>query len=360
MLRSMAALPRSRSPMRVRAELHLLACLIAGCGGRSDLDRPTNARDGDPPARDAAACVDEVVARDPLGATVLAIDGEAVFWGTTDGSVRKRERGSIVTLATAPSAINALAVSGDDVYYATTPAGVMSVSRSGGAPLAVVPKAGIPSEIVAEPDAIYYLDYGSGIAAGRVRRVRKNDAPQDLITGLDIPGGIAVDTTHVYVVATLALVNMKASLGALLRAQKTGGAVEILAEGLHSPRRVALSGDRVYVLEQTDAHSALHGGLRWIPKSGGAITPVVTTDGAMPVDFTLDGGRVFLTTIHGTAPIGALQRGNLDGQTDEWAATSGSVYGAVRATSDAVYWTIGWPSTSPRPADGASVRKKCK
>ena len=113
-------------------------------------------------------------------------------------------------------------------------------------------------------------------------------------------------------------------------------------------------GGRVYYIEQVDATSTLHGGVRSIDENGGVPKIEVTTDGWLPVDLDVDSSDVYVTALS-QPETGELVRGDA-----QIAQTAGAVYEAVRAPSDAVYWTIAWTSGSSPPADGASVRKKCK
>ncbi len=298
-----------------------------------------------------------MIASDPSGATALAVDGDAVFWGTTDGLVRKREAGVTTTLAAEPSAISGIAVDATNVYYAIIGA-VRRVPRAGGAATDLVPNAGEPFALATSSEpapfgaSVYWVNYGSGILAGSAHSIAPGGAGGvDSASSLDTPGGLAVGGGHVYVTCALAGVNQQAVMGPLLRVDLDGSNLEALTQGLHDPKGVTLFGGRVYFIEQTGAHADLHGGVRSIDASGGAPKIEMATDGLLPVDLAVDETGVYATAL--SQPKAVLLH-----QGVELASTPGVVYESVRTSKTAVYWTIGFTSTPH--ADGASVRKLCK
>jgi hypothetical protein len=337
----------------------LLTCVtVVACGGRTGLAQGNGGS-----ATDADACTSGILASDPQGATALALDGEAVFWGTPDGLVERRDGSGSAVLATETSSIDAVAVDATRVYYTTT--GVLHAVPRGGGPSAVVAtQLGQPFALTLDESAgaLYLLDSGAGIAAGRVLRVEPGGVVSELLTGLDVPSGLAIDDGSVYVTAHGVLLGGQLTLGPLLRIPKTGGLGVALATGIHQPSSVAVHGDDVYFVEQLDAQSTEHGGLRRVPKAGGDVTPLASTPGVLPLDVFVDASGAYLTTFSGTSSQnqGTLLRIALDGtMTSELAATPGVLYGFVRASAGAVYWTIDWQAGHPA-ADGASVRKLCK
>jgi hypothetical protein len=282
-----------------------------------------------------------------MGAGALAVDGEAVFWGTIDGLVRKHDASGNTTLASESDAITSVAVDATHVYYAII-GRIRRVPRGGGVAEDVFTNAGIPSNITLVGADVFWLDYGQGIAAGSVRR---NGTP--ILSQLDTPGGMAIDGAYVYVDCALAIVAQNGIMGPLIRTGLDGSQLEIFAKGLNQPGSVRTFGDRIYWIEAVDETSSLHGGVESIKKDGSSWQNEVTTDGLYPVDFTVDDSGIYVTT------LSQVESALLRGQTSI-AQTGGVVYEAVRASPSAVYWSIAWTSASPPPADGATVRKICK
>jgi hypothetical protein len=322
---------------------------LCACGARTELAGTKISSDAgaqnDAPAN--TACHDEIVATDAKGATVLALDGDAVFWGTQDGLVRARDGAGVVTFAKESDAISSIAVDAQYVYYALT-GSIRRVPRGGGPVSQVISNAGQPFALTPRGADLYWVDYGSGIAAGSVHR---NDAK--IITELDTPSGLAVDGSRLFVACALALVNQQGIMGPLLAAGTDGSGLGSLLENLHEPGGLTTFGGRVYYIEQTDAQSTLHGGVRSVDENGGDPTIEITTDGYLPIDVAADASGIYVTALSQSESV--LMRG-----ATVLAKTTGVVYEAVRASPTAVYWTIAWTSASPPPPDGATVRKICK
>ena len=338
----------------------VLVALVA-CGGRTGLAQGGGG--GDAGADALVACTSEIIATDPNGATALALDGDDVFWGTTDGLVEKRDSGGTGVLASEASSIDAVAIDATRVYYTTT--GVLhAVPRAGGPATVIATKLGQPFALTLDSStgSFFVLDYGAGITAGRVLRIEMDGTLSELLNGLDVPTGLTVDATSVFVAAKAVLMGGQLVDGPLLQIPKVGGLGAALLTGLHSPSSVAVDASRVYFIEQLDAQSTLHGGLRATPKGGGNTTTLAQTPDVMPLDVFVD-ASAYVTTYSAQIPNqsqGTLLRVALDGSaTTQLAATPGVLYGAVRTSPTAVYWTINW-LTGQAPADRASVRKLCK
>jgi hypothetical protein len=319
---------------------------LCACGARTELAGIVDAG-----AETSSGCHDEIISSDAKGAGWLALDGSDVFWGTSDGLVRVHDASGNKTLASEGDAITGLAVDSQYVYYAITGL-IRRVARAGGPTEDVFTNAGIPSGIALVGSDVIWLDYGQGIAAGSVR---KNGTP--IVSMLDTPGGIAVDGAYVFVTTTLALIDQKGVPGPLLRANLDGSDLTVLVQGLHEPGGVKTFGGRVYYIEQVDATSTEHGGVRSIDENGGTPTIEVTTDNYLPIDFTVDSSGVYVTAT-GLLPQQPQDQSTLFRGTTALAQDVGLFYQAVRTDDVAVYWTIGWVNTTP--SGGATVRKICK
>lgn len=319
---------------------------LCACGARTELAGTAKISDAGV-VETASGCHDEIIAQDAKGATVLALDGDAVFWGTLDGLVRARDGAGVVTLATESDAISSIAADAQYVYYAMT-GSIRRVARGGGPATQLISNAGQPFALTPRGADLFWVDYGDGIAAGSVHR---NEAK--IIEQLDTPTGLAVDGSRLFVACSLALVDQQGVMAPLLAANVDGSGLASLLQGLHQPGEVATFGGRVYWIEQTDAQSTLHGGVRSMDENGGVPKIEITLDGRLPVDLTADGDGAYVTAL--SQSEGALFHGST-----VVAKTAGVVYESVRTSATAIYWTIAWTSTSPPPSDGASVRKICK
>lgn len=352
--------------MRPRVALFIgsAACAAVACGARTDLGGAhASASDASLDDSGGGACHDEVIASESMGASALSLDGDIAFWGTVDGFVRTRDvSGKTTTLANEGDAITSIAVDAISVYYTITGT-IRRVSRAGGTPTDFATNVGLPFALtLATPPpsltspTLYYVNYGDGIAAGSVNAVDGSGASIELMANLDTPGGLALDDFNAYVGAALAVVNQQAVVGPLFRLNKAGGDFTLLETDVQSIASVVYFGARVFYLERTGVPSGLHGGIRSIATSGGAPQTELATEGVYPVDFTIDASGIYATTL--TQEKSSLVRAGSDGNPIELTSTPNVVYGGVRTSATAIYWTIGWTQTAP--PSGASVRKICK
>jgi len=332
---------------------------LAACGARTDLGGThgsTSSGGGD------GGCAPGIVAQDPKGASALAVDGDSVFWGTPDGFVRTRDAsGATQTLATESSAIDSIALDDQYVYYAIT-GRVRRVPRGGGAASDFVTNAGEPMALALSSSptlgagALYWLDHGDGIAAGSIHASGQGGGSDLIVKGLDTPGGMAVDDNYVYVAAVLADIDGLVYQGPLFRIDKAGHGRNVLTSNLNSPSSVVVFDANVYYVEQTGPNGGETGGVREMPIAGGAPTTVLDTSGVLPLDIAVDTSGLYVTELH--EKTASLVKAMGDAPAAELASASNAVYGVVRTSPAAIYWTIGW--TGSPPSDGASVRKLCK
>ena len=341
---------------RTAGSLCLVSVVLSvACGGRTGL--PSGAASGDAGLGvDGGACVPEVIAHDPAGAGPIAVEDGVVVWGTVDGRVERRDSKGTATLATAPAAIASVAMSGGRVYFTTTGT-LSSVAAGGGPTLTIASSLGLPFALVVDGTTYYLLDRGQGIAAGRLLRIEDGGAVKVLLTGLDVPTGLAIDGDSVFVAAHLALID-GGTLGPLLRVPKAGGTPKVLATGLHETSSIATYEGRVFFIEQVNAQSSFPGAVRSIDESGGAITTLASIDGALGIDLAVDASGIYWTALATTE--GTLHRTPLAGGASTVLATGPKVqFTYVRTTASAIYWSIGW-LTANTPVDPVSVRKLCK
>ena len=335
--------------------------LLAACGARTDLGGKHAAAGSDASTGDGG-CAPEIVSQDSQGASALALDGDVVFWGTQDGLVRTRDlAGTTTTLTDAGTTIDSIAVDAQYVYYATT-GSIRRVPRAGGSPSDFVTSAGQPFALAISSNpslgasALYWLDYGSGIAAGSVHAKGQGGAEMTLLDGLDTPGGLAVDDDYAYVPAAFADIGGLTYQGPLFHVDKVGGGHSTLASNLQEPSSVVVFDGDLYYVEQVGPNGLDGGGVRKVPVGGGVPTTALHSGGGLLLDVAADASGVYATATN--AGTGSLVRASAGATPNELASTPNAVYGMVRTSATAIYWTVAW--TGSPPADGASVRKLCK
>jgi hypothetical protein len=357
----------------------IVACaftfLCGACGARStlsdDLDVVASGSDagvGGDARTDGSNpnCHDEIIASDPNGAIALAVDGDTVFWSNGDGLLQRRDtNGSQILANEAALTISSIAFDDSRVYY-TIDNEVRAVSRAGGTPTTLATGVGYAFGLVIDGSTLYLLDRGTGILDGRVLRVDADGSVHELINDLDIPTGMAMDADSLYVASVAAFPpDGGNNEGPLFRIPKNGGDPVILGGNLYGPSSVGVDATNVYVAGQVENNpSGPLGSLLRIPKSGGAFSSVITTGEALDLDVTLDDSIAYMTSyaVPGdvTTAAATLLSIPLSGAPSTTLATTHHVvYGYVRTSPTAIYWTINWSATMA-PDDGASVRKKCK
>ncbi len=336
--------------------------LLAACGARTDLGGKHAVGAGADASAGDGGCVSEIVATDAKGASALALDGDVVFWGTQDGLVRTRDLGgTTTTLADAGATVDSIAVDSQYVYYAITGA-IRRVARTGGSPSDFVTSAGQPFALAVSSNpslgagALYWLDYGDGIAAGSLHAKGQGGAETTLLAGLDTPSGLAVDDDYAYVPAAFADIDGLTYQGPLFHVDKVGGGHSTLASNLQEPSSVVVFDGDLYYVEQVGPNGLDGGGVRKIAVGGGVPTTVLHSGGGLLLDVAADASGVYATATNGGT--GSLVQASAGAAPTELASTPNAGYGMVRTSATAIYWTVAW--TGSPPADGASVRKLCK
>lgn len=153
-----------------------------------------------------------------------------------------------------------------------------------------------PCAIADDAANVYWLTCGSSTSV--MRAPKAGGAPVELAALTREPTAIAVDATHVYWVDR----NFDASkTNGVSRVAKSGGGVEVLATGFDDLAAIALTDDAIVV--------GGGGGVHRLPKSGGAVTPVIAPapldqfHSVSAPDVVTDGANVFFTHGYGTTPV---------------------------------------------------------
>jgi hypothetical protein len=155
--------------------------------------------------------------------------------------------------------------------------------------------------------------------------------------------------------------------GPLFRIPKSGGDPVIIGQDLYGPSSVGVDATNVYVAAETeDDVGGEQASLFTVPKSGGTLARVNGFGRGLSLDAVVDDGSVYMTTYYASGlPADSKTAELWQIPIDDPAATTlsttsdNSIYGYVRTSPTAIYWTINW-TAGQGPADGASVRKKCK
>jgi hypothetical protein len=346
------------------------ALSFGACGARSTLNDDLDLAVGsDADAHSDSSdpnCHDEIIASDPHGAYSLAVDGDTVFWGNSDSLLQVRDtNGSRLLADESPLAVTSIAFDEARVYY-TVDDKLRAVPRAGGAPITLATGLGYAFALLIDGSSFYLLDRGSGILDGRVLRVDVDGSVHELINYLDIPTGMAMDADALYVAAVAGFPpDGGNNEGPLFRIPKNGGDPVIIGQNLYGPSSVGVDATHVFVAAQVENDpSGPLGSLLEIPKTGGTFSSVITTGQALSLDVTLDDSIAYMTSYAAlgdtSTPTATLLGIPLSGAPPLVLATTNHVvYGYVRTSPSAIYWTITWAPTQA-PEDGASVRKKCK
>ncbi len=244
----------------------------------------------------------EVVAESDGYAGALTVGDDALFWAGEHGLFRVPSGGGEATLLATPGLpLGAIALGGSDLYFVDRQAfgSIRAVPAGGGDVRTVIPYASLandvafvggiknwdtllwissdagPGELHAlvldgaaapttmlgsmdTPGAILHGSEGTYVTepfAGVVSRVTPSGIGEFLVGTVDLPLGLAVDDTYLYVSEAGA---PDASTGRILRMgrlEATG--IEVIAEGLHRPSAIVADEDGIYWLEDDRARSVM-------------------------------------------------------------------------------------------------------
>jgi hypothetical protein len=311
-----------------------------------------------------SGCQDATLALNPIGAGYLALDGADVYWTTGDGKVVKSTSGAPgVVLAEGFTDVAGLAVRGDDVFFADETR-VLSVPKAGGAVTVVATMQSLPTAIVTDAGAIYWLNYGEGILAGSLVESVGGGPPEVVMDSIGTPSDLAIDGDgNLYFAAAIAVVDGMPVSGPLVRVSPATGAATVLAIGVQEPAGIAVDAANVYWLETVSFQGGFPGRLRTLPKTGGTPKDLASTQDVLAIRLSVDDAFAYMTGMEGTGPTGrgVLWRVPLGGGTfTEVDHTLETLYGALANDATSLYFTIGWADQTMIPPDAPSVRRLCK
>jgi len=205
------------------------------CGESSPIER---CNDG--------ACVIRDLEPAEVGSTPIAVDDELVYYRRSADSIVKAKvtGGDVVDLASSGSGVSRMAVDATHLYWSEF-----------GRRILRVPKAGGPSEVVADIDGhpiVLALDdtyvYATLTDTNQMAMTPKEPGLSTFLPAQNAPSWVATDATHVYWTNQ----GNGPNTGELVRAPLGELAlVEVVASNLDSPLALALSAGHAYVIANT-------------------------------------------------------------------------------------------------------------
>jgi DNA-binding beta-propeller fold protein YncE len=193
----------------------------------------------------------------------LALDADFVYVANAgDGSiVRVRKDGtSRETFAITAPGLQGIAVDAQGVYVTNDMQGTVSRIVAGSPPQMIAGGLDHPTEILAVPSGVYWLNRGStGGATGSVMALLPSGSLITVASNQPYASGLALGGPYAYWVLWRE--------GSIWRTDISGGTPQQLLapSGEFLPVDIGLSGDRLYI-------AGIHFGVSWIPASGGALT----------------------------------------------------------------------------------------
>ncbi len=265
---------------------------------------------------------------------------------TTDGQVGTDTVSGLSASATSAESINLTAPSSAGTYYYG--ACVESVSdesdTNNNCSTGVLVTVGSPDPIVELPNKIYWTDQDTG----KIQRANLDGSNvEDLITGLVVPDGIALDGGR----GKMYWTQWGMDTGKIQRANLDGSNVEDLITGLERPSGIALDVGRGKMY-WTDA------GTDKIQRANldGSNVEDLITSGISPTRIALDVERGKMYWTQWGAP-GKIQRANLDGSNVEDLITSAGELKGRGIALDGVNGKIYWSETPSLKVSSSRIRR---
>ncbi|NUO47777.1 MAG: hypothetical protein HOV80_02855 [Polyangiaceae bacterium] len=284
-----------------------LVMLVAACGGRTEIDLPTEEAVTVGPTTGVGAggsggapieCNDRSFTGDKQGAVRIVADDEHAFWTTVTNQI---ERGDLSTGETSEltdpflAFVGALGL-GDDHVYLGTYAELSRVPKKGGALELLTPWQMTPVDMAVDGDEVFVLHYGS-IGTGSVLHWSPASGLSVLFQGLDLPTSMALDESYVYVAAQgYVLEGEFVFRGAVLRIDRDTGETVIAIPDLVDPFGLCLQDGVLYVGEWYDEVANFDARVLRAPKTGGAAELVGRiSETALPLGLACDKTHAYVT-----------------------------------------------------------------
>jgi hypothetical protein len=268
-----------------------------------------------------------------------------------------------------------LAVTPTDLYWAEragkgwSDAAFVGWKKGAAAPSELGRETEIPdSRLVADATHLYYW-----LRAGTVKRIaRSGGAPEIIVdssrvvpTRPPIPEAalnfsqafdtVALDAEHVYWIAP--------RQGAVFRAEKSGGAPQVLADGLDTPVALAVDAGQVYFLTAGTEHFTYENGklvrdeyhhdgkLQRVPAAGGAVVAMATLP-YLPMDLAITDQSIYVSIDASGGDLWRLPKAGGELRPVS-ALTDNNHVGAIFATSTTLFFSLA-PGMVAKVEEGAA------
>lgn len=236
----------------------------------------------------------------------VSVDASSVFWGSwpsgpTAGAMWRASKtgGSAQALFTLPNTndyVQASAADGADVFFGVSDGTIRKVPAAGG-PASVVASPGIGLQFFAvDATHLYFTKSVSGV--GGIYRMAKATGAISTIDASSAQvcrAGLAVDATHVYW-AEDGCFSCSTSTGRILKAPLAGGAPVVIASGQPHPNFVAVDDGNVYW------SNLCSGTIVKAPKAGDAPPTTLASGQAAPQGIAAHDGFVYWTNSNSANP----------------------------------------------------------
>ncbi len=300
-----------------------LTMVLAGCGGRSDIDFPTEdvvvtagpttgvgtgaGGSGGAPV----GCMDRSFAGDQEGAVRMVADDDHAFWTTVSNHIERGDvrTGEVEDLAgPLPSFIGAIGL-GDQHVYLGTYGELLRIPKAGGSLESVTLLPLSPVDMEIDGEEVFILHYGS-LGTGALYTWSPPAGLQLLFEGFDFPTSMALDDSYVYVAAQGHVLGGNFVFeGAVIRVDRRTGAATPVIEHLVDPFGLCLKDQALIVGDWYSEPFVIDAQILSAPKTGGV--PAVVgkiSQTALPLGLACDDTHAYVTVPDFNAQNSAISR----------------------------------------------------
>ena len=191
-----------------------------------------------------------VLAAGAWATTGMLVDSSGIYGSDLSTMwVASPNGGSPRTLTDPTVSPTAFAIQGDTVYVASfgNPGSVVGIPKAGGANVTLVDNQAHPGSIAADASGVYWSDWGTAGSWGALMRANLDGSAVTVL--------LAGEPSNAISISSLAIDQhdvfwTEQGAGRVMKISKSGGAPQVIAEGLSGPNRIATYGGNIYWLEQ--------------------------------------------------------------------------------------------------------------